>query len=455
MKHIFRPGRLLSMAMLAILLYACNKAPAPASVQMIATNTSQTALSTPEQADDYQLPAPRDGQINIREVNGFSDEFNTWYIYGLISNDTATMVTDVVINVQLLDATGNILYSDTTHPALRTLIPGEASPFILYSYEALTGVHTIAAFIVGNGSSEVDRATLEFSGVTVWQDTTFNDVYLSGNMTNNSPDPVQVNGLAATLLSNEGRLASANAAFPFLNYLAPGISAPFRVMFDVPDEEADNYSNYNLYADAVFTTQAEVLNLITSQEHTGYLDAYEKFHLVGTISNNSEIFWNVRLVAGIFNDAGDCIDVASLYLPVAVSPGGVLPYDFDLWGPLDSTREAYRSATQYEIYIDWYATSEAYIAPVEITTEGDTTSYDGYSATFSGNVVNTAGRRLDSATVIVSLFDQATGELIATDYTHVSGPIEDGGAVPYAVYLYPQADFDATSVLFTIEAFGQ
>ncbi len=455
MRNGFNPGRLLALAALAMLLFGCNKTPAPASVQLVVTEPAQPAPGTTEQVDAYQLPAPRDGQINIREVNGFSDEFNTWYIYGLISNDTATMVNDIVINIQLLDVNGGVLYSDTTNPALRTLIPGESSPFILYSYEALAEVHTIAASILGNGSSEVARATLDFSGMMVWHDATFNDVYLSGNVTNNTPDPVLINGLAATLLREDGSLASANAAFPFLTYLAPGISAPFRVLFDVPAGEASSYTNYNLYVDATITTQAEVVNLITSQEHTGYLDAYEKFHLVGAISNNTELTWNARLVAGIFNDAGDCIDVASLYLPVAVSPGKTLPYDFDLWGALDSTQEAYRSATQYEIYIDWYATSEAYFAPVQITTSGDTTSYDGYSATFSGNVVNNAGRALDSATVIISLFAQTSGELIATDYTHVSGPIADGGTVPYAVYLYPQADFEATNVVFTIEAFGQ
>jgi hypothetical protein len=455
MRITSRLGRLLLLAALAIIAQACNQTPAPASQTLAVTDASLPALSTPEQADAYQLPTLSEGQINIREVNGFSDEYNTWYIYGLISNDTSRTVNDIMIEIQLLDAGGGVLYTDTTNPAIRTLTPGEDAPFILYTYEALTGVHTIAAFIVGNGSSEVARANLDFSGTTVWYDSTFNDVYLSGNVTNNTADPVLISGLAAALLHEDGRLASANAAFPFLNYLAPGISAPFRVIFDVPADEAATWTNYNLYLDAKFTTQAGLLNLVTSQEHTGYLDAYEKFHLVGTISNNTEAYQNVRLVAGIFNDAGDCIDAASLYLPVAVSPGESLPYDFDLWGALDSTREAYRSATQYEIYIDWYATSEAYIIPVKITTSGDSNSYDGYSATFSGNVVNNAGRALDSATVIVALFDRTTGEMIVTDYTHVSGPIEDGGTVPYAVNLYPQADFDPTLIEFTIMAFGQ
>ena len=168
----------------------------------------------------------------------------------------------------------------------------------------------------------------------------------------------------------DGRLASANAAFPFLNYLEPGISAPFRVIFDVPADEAATWTNYNLYLDAQIHHPGGLLNLVTSQEHTGYLDAYEKFHLVGTISNNSEAYLNVRLVAGIFNDAGDCIDVGIAVPAGGSKPRRVLPYDFDLWGALDSSRDAYRSATQYEIYIDWYATSEAYLKPVQITTTG-------------------------------------------------------------------------------------
>ncbi len=454
MKKPSHLSSLLCLAAIAIILQACSKTPASVDLPAKVTDTALPLLNTPDQADSYQLPQLIEGQINVREVNGFSDEYNTWYVYGLISNDTDQTVSDIVIEVQFLNTSGGVLYTDTTNPAIRTLAPGENAPFILYTYEALRTVHTIAATILSHEISAVDRVVLDFSGMTVWVDSIFNDVYLAGNVVNNTGRPVQISGLAATLLYDNGSLASANAAFPFLNYLPAGISSPFRVLFDVPNE-TDSLTNYNLYMDAKFTEEPQTWNLITSQEHNGYLDAYDKFHLVGTISNNSEVYMNVRLIGGIYNDAGDCIDVASLYLPVAVSPGESLPYDFDLWGALDSARDAYRTATQYEIYIDWLATSEAYITPMPIMTSEDSNSHDGYSTTFNGNVVNNLGRALDSATVIVSLFDRTTGELIATDYTHVSGPIEDGGTMPYAVYLYPEADIDPTNLEFTITAFGQ
>jgi hypothetical protein len=455
MRNASRLSSLLTIAAIAIILQACNKTPTSANLPLAVTDTPLPLLNTPDQADSYQLPQLSEGQINVREVNGFSDEYNTWYIYGLISNDSSDTVSDIEIEIQLLNTAGGVLYTDTTNPAIRALAPGEDAPFILYTYEALSGVHTIAATILSHQVGAVDRANLDFSGMTVWVDNTFHDVYLAGNVVNNTGRPVQISGLAATLLDESGALGSANAAFPFLNYLPPGISAPFRVLFDIPADDTATMTNYNLYLDARFTDEAKAWNLITSQGHNGYLDAYDKFHLVGTISNNSEAYLNVRLLAGIFNDAGDCIDVASLYLPVAVPPGESLPYDFDLWGALDSTPDAYRSATQYEIYIDWFATSEAYITPVQITTSADSNTFDGYSTTFSGNVDNNTGQALDSATVIVSLFDRTTGELIATDYTHVSGPIEAGGTMPYAIYVYPQADMDPTNLEFTITAFGQ
>ena len=89
------------------------------------TDTPLPVLGTPDQADAYQLPTLVDGQINIREVNGFSDEYNTWYIYGLISNDTTQTVNDIVIEIQLLDTNGGVLYTDTTNPAIHTLALGK------------------------------------------------------------------------------------------------------------------------------------------------------------------------------------------------------------------------------------------------------------------------------------------------------------------------------------------
>lgn len=457
MRHMSRLGKLLLLVLLTFLVQACARTastPEPRWTDTV-TDTPPPVSATPEQADSYQLPGISEGQINLREVNGFSDEFNTWYIYGLISNDTTQWVNDVVIEIALLDTSGNVLYSDTTNPAILNLAVGESSPFILYSYEALTGVETIAAKILSYGTSSIERATLELSGVTLWYDAIFNDVYIAGNLTNANDEPVQVNGIAASLHASDGTLVSANTAYPFLYYLKAGNSAPFRVMFDVPPGQGADFTDTRLYLDAQFTSQMQTLNLVPSQEHYWYLDAYEKFHLIGTLANNTESTLNVRLLAGIFDDAGNCIDVASLYLPVAISPGGSLPYDFDLWGALDSSRDANQNATQYEIYIDWYSTNEAYLKPVPITTQDNTNAFDGFSASFSGNVLNTAGRTLDSATVIVSLYNQTTGELIATDYTYVTGPIADGELTPYTAYLYPEAEFEPANIEFTIYAFGQ
>jgi hypothetical protein len=455
MRNPFRLGFWLLAAGLVLAGTACGRSEEIPTYDVQATITSLTQANSITSVDSAQTPEILPGQINVREVSGFSDDYHYWYIYGLVSNDTDRAVNNIEIEIQLLDSDGGVLYTGTTYTGNTSLAAGETSPFTFYTYDELRGVESIAAKIVTNGYTELNRASLDFFGITLWYDDIFNDVYLSGNVTNNNANPVEISGLAASLNDPAGAIVSANTAYPFLYHLEPGDSSPFTIMFDAPSGEGATLTNYSLYLDAEFAAPITGYELVTSQEHFGYLDAYGDFHLIGTITNNSSANLNVRLLAGIYDDAGNCIDSSSFFLPVAIAPGVTIPYDFDLWGALDSTRDAYRTATQFEIYIDWYSIYEAHVVPVHISTTEDINTFDGYSATFTGNVFNDAGRDLNSATVIISLYNRTTGELIATDYSYVSGPIANNGTVPYTANLYPESEFDPTNVEFNITAFGQ
>ena len=455
MRAFSRLGVLLFSAMLLLLCTGCGRSDATPEVSGAPASPTQQTFFVPSELNPTVASEVVPGQVNVRETTGFSDEYNYWYVYGLVSNDSEQAVSGIEIEIKLLDANGNVLYTDTTNTANLTLDAGESSPFTFYTYESVSGVESVSAAVINSLPTSIGRAGLDFSGVQVWYDEAFNDVYVSGNVTNNNAEAVNIHGLAGTLRDANGALATANVAYPFLHHLEAGISAPFNIMFDAPYDQGAALTDYAFYLDAEFASATTYYNLVTSQEHYGYLDAYEDFHLVGILTNNSDAYLNVRLLAGIYDEAGNCIDASSLFLPMAVAPGESMPYDFDLWGALDSSREAYESATQFEIFIDWYSTYEAYLIPSVISTTDDNNTYDGYTATFTGNVLNNSGRDLDSATIIVSLYDRTTGELIATDYSHTTGPISNNSAVPYTANLYPQADFDPTNVEFTITTYGQ
>jgi hypothetical protein len=373
----------------------------------------------------------------------------------MLSNDTERDVNDIEIEVSLLDANGAVLYTETAYSTLYSLAPGEFSPFTFYSYEDVVGVDSIVATVVGNGTTDLDRATLDFYGSSIFYDPTWNDVYVSGNIVNNNADPVEINSLSGTLLDSSGAIVSADTAYPYMYQLGPGEESPFTIMFDTPPGEGGSLTNFEFYVDAEYTDPAQTFDVVLSEDNYNYLDTFDDFHLLGTLTNNSNVYLSARLVAGLYDDNDNCIDSSSLYLPVPVAPGETIPFDFDVWGPTNYLTEAYNASTVYWIQIDWYSTYEAFATPYVIGTSDNTNTYDGYSATFTGNVVNTSGRDLDNATVLVALYDKTSGQLVAFDYGYVSGPITNNGSAAYTVYVYPEEGLDLNSVNIVITAYGQ
>jgi hypothetical protein len=227
------------------------------------------------------------------------------------------------------------------------------------------------------------------------------------------------------------------------------------MMFDAPTGQAASLTNYVFYTDAVITTPATTYDITLSEKHYDYQDTFGSMHLVGSVTNNSSMILNVFLLAGIYDANGNCVDAAQISLPVPLAPGETIPYDFSSWGSVDYVPAAYTAATQYKIFIDWYYTYEAFSTSYNITTSDDTNTFDGNTGTFSGNVLNNSGRDLDTATVIVALYDKASGDLIATNYTYVSGPIANNATSSYEVYLYTENNIDPANVEFVITAKGQ
>ena len=405
--------------------------------------------------DSAALAQAITGQITVGQVTGFANEYNYWYVHGLVRNDTNQAVTNIRIEVRLTDTSGSVLYSEATYSSIAALAPGEVSPFSFYSAERLSGVASLDATVTSFNATRLERAAVDISGVTIWYDETYNDIYLAGNLTNPTDRPVTVKGLAGTLADASGALVTADTAYPLVGYLHPGLSAPFAIRFEAPPGQGASLTDYQFYLDARFTDPASYPNVTVIPQHFDTLDTLQDFHLVSSFTNNSPDTVTGRLIAGLYDEAGNCIDVAALYLPIAIPPGGTIPYDFDSWNTLNTIPEAYEAASYYEIFIDWSATREAYTYPVQIATRADANTFDGYRVTYTGEVVNSSAQELESATVIISMLDITSRQVIATDFSYVTGPIPIAGALPYAVYLYPPRDFDPTSVEVTITAYGQ
>jgi hypothetical protein len=240
-----------------------------------------------------------------------------------------------------------------------------------------------------------------------------------------------------------------------ISYLDPGDNAPFRILLDSSQTATADQLSYEFFTDVEITDLKPGFDLAFSENHTDYVDTFDTFHLVGELTNNSDTLLSVYLIAGIYDAEGAVLDASSLSLPVISIAEGETILVFDIWGAMSYIPAAYDSESDYSVQVDWGWTYETEYAMVDLTTEGNENTYDDFQGIFTGKVVNQSGVEVDSAQVIIALYDKADGRLVATDYTYISGPIENGASVEYNVYVSISEGFDPNSVEFVITAKGQ
>jgi archaellin len=105
---------------------------------------------------------------------------------------------------------------------------------------------------------------------------------------------------------------------------------------------------------------------------------------------------------------------------------------------------------QWDPFWTWASSSEY----VNLTTQNDINIVDEFQVTFTCEVLNDSGDEIESATVIVSLYDLQTGKLVATGYVAIYEPINPNASAAYEVWINTPADFDISTVEYTIAAKG-
>lgn len=437
--------------------------PPPTNTPVPPTNTPLPPTNTPLPPTNTPLPptnTPESGgttpaQINISDLSGYKDEYNDWHIVGLVTNDTERAVNSLQIEVEIFDKNDNSLYKEIAYSSLYSLAPGEVTPFELWVYEDLPNADHFKATLVGQGVAELTRATLDYQAITMVVDDN-NQIALTGELVNNTKDPVDVNGLAAAIFDSTGSLVTASYVGSLRHHLEPGESGPFSFTIYAPTDVVNSLKDYKLYQDAVVVDPATTYDLVLSDKHYDYVDTWGNFHLVGEVTNNSDKYLNVSLVAGVYDETGNVLDASSKSLPVSsIAPGETIPYDFSYWGPIDTVKGTYDKAKTYQVMVDWYWTWESSTIMVDLTTQKDQNSYDSDQGKFTGEVVNNTGKELSSATVIVSLYDKTSGQVIATYYDWLSDKIADGATAAYEVNIDLPSGFDANNVEYIILAKGE
>ena len=450
------------VAALTLAMLACNAvsggtpppeptAVPPVDVPTTAPEPTQALEPTeaPTEAGSADVPG-----IEILEVNGFLDSFDAWVIVGLIRNNTDRAIDNIEVEVELFDAADNSLYVDTTYADLYNLAPGEITPFSMTVWEEVPDADNFLATIVGNSNASSLERTQADIGPTLMAVDEDGDVYITGEIFNNTGQPLYVSGLAAATFDAEGALISAESTSTMPRYLDPNDSGPFRIT--VPGSTAgDIVDSYQVYIDAEVEDPVDPIPIAIGGVHD-YLDAFDSFHLVTSLTNEGSLSYNISLLAGIYDADGNVLDAATVDLAIdALAPGETAPLDFQYWGPLNYVDGQFDKADTYTIQIEPYWTWDTDIVLVELATQNDANEFDDYGGTFTGEILNNTATPMDSATIIIYFVDLETDEVIGVGYDWVFDEIPAGSAVEYTVHIDTPEGFDPNSAQYFIIVNGE
>ena len=394
------------------------------------------------------------GELGIDTLQSYQNYYDDWYVVGLLTNYTERAVDDVEIEIEVFDSSGNSIYTEIAYPELYTIAPGETVPFELSFYEELPDADSFVATIVGYSAAEVERPMVEIRGTLMTIDDD-GDVHVTGEIVNNDIEPISIDVAAATF-DSLGEIVTADSRAVVVGYLDPGASGPFRVSMTGLGDSAADIVDYTIYVDAEITSPTEIRSIGWSEDESLYLDYWDWFHLVGEVTNNGVESLNIRIVAGLYDAAGNVMDAASTDLPLsALAPGETLPYDFEFWGPVNYAAGTIEQIDRYTFQWDpsWTWTTSTEYVDLDIANDEYTT--DDSSATFTGQVLNNTDGPVDYTYVIIGMRDTSTGVLVGMEYDSIWDEIPAGGSGEYDVTIEFEPGLDVNALEYFIIAKGQ
>lgn len=434
-------------------------------VLSMAACVKPTIITSTSQPPFAATPANQSEELVIASTNSFVDTNGTYHVIGNVVNYGSAVVNSIELVVEIKDASGNSLLlnenggtADNTsiYPMLYTLVPGQASPFE-FSYETSNGTPasfnvTIASFQIGNAN----RAALQWEKVQI-VDNGSGWYYLTGVLVNMGAQWAYVNSLAGAVLDDSNRVLSTDWTSTYTTELAPAgdVLGRDRTPFEVNFPNPGGSTQWELYWDADvidnvndYPMEVKVTNL--------YFDQYGSAHLIGWVTNNSNQSLDSLVVGGLYSADGTVLDSSYAFVPVPIKPGAAAPFSISSFGSVNYNPNQASLVTTSTAQFDSWFTTPTSSEFVELTATGETVHKEVATWTFSGNFINTSGRDLSYATVVVMVMD-GQNKLIAMEYVSVSPTgeaIVSGEPNPYSVTVYLDPAADATGFTTTTVVVG-
>jgi hypothetical protein len=464
MTHQLRSRFSIAIAALALGIVACT-----CGSQLGGLTATATPPPIPTTAPVVNTPAPAPtkpviggegggggiaaGELQTVNTNIVQRADGGWRLMGEVANGTEAAAVNVSLQIEWLDASGQSLGVDVAYILTTNIAPGETAPFIYNIYDAGVSLTSFTATVMDfTSSQDLTRAALDLDHAAFTIDD-YGDFHCTGELVNNTGGPVLIEGLAASILDGNRALFAVDSYWAVTRYLEPGESTPYRISpLGAEGAVVSDYFCY-VYVDAVVAEPVPA-NAIAFKDTNGdgdnsndvsyFVDTLGYSHLVGEVVNNGDEVMNVRLIGGLYNSEGNVIDVDFNSVPVPLSPGEALPFDFTTFSATNYNTALRDETASFTVQVDPYWTYAAISDYASLETRNGSAIEEDGVITETVDVVNTQAFDVDYAYVVASVTDPS-GQVVGYSYA-ATDPIAAGATVKTQITIYVDPALDPSEL---------
>lgn len=435
---------------ISIFLSACSIIPTLNNIHptVIADPTSSPAVFVLESIESL----PNDERIIVENSRIIKDIWGDYYAIAEIMNISDQTLSPLEMIIEIRDKEGLSLIQDgnsrtvsfdKTSPLLKILAPGGKSPFI---YNIEHGIPKYFKAIVTN-AKENDKVLIS---PIVENLNLINDgngfIVISGEIVNSGDLWMQIDEIAVSVINEKDQILSAGLTSTYGSVLAPSGDknrndrTPFIASILDPGLK---YTESKIYINASVIDSLEIPDYSIAITNR-YFDQFGNFHLVGNLSNKSDMNLKVRVLAGLSDNNSVILDVAFSDLPYIAINGSEIPFDISNFNLFNFNQELAQRLDSYYVWMDPGSSLKNAYQVLSPSTVDFVVLKDGSSWNFQGSVRNNSIMNLSRQIILVAIYD-GYGNTSAVGYSEVFSNRDfifpgDVNSFNFFIELDPEAD---------------
>ena len=464
MHRKFHIGFILIIALILLPIVACQASPTESEPAESAPAENEPA-DLPEAAEEpepaaaeptesptpapTETPATNPDDVEVGITNAYQDSFGEWRVVGLLTNAASYAVGDIEAELEFFDEAGESILVQPFYAAGTGLAPTETLAFSLNIKDDLSTMDHFDVNILQLSRLEMNYAPIDLIGGVMHQ-TENGMVFITGELLNNSDQPVQIDRITASAFNEGGELIYAEDCHVCVRYLGPEGTGPFQMIMYGAPAEVGGPTDFKIHISAVAVSPIESFEIGFSEAEFTFTDNLGFFHVLGDIQNLSDESLDIRLLATLYDADGNALDATTYDLALStLSSGESVPYDIRFGGL--SKGLDFSSAASWVLQLDPYGTRIVEGASVELSTSGDVQTYSDGLGAFTGEVINDTGQALQAVVVLVGLREPGSGQVLGMGNTFIMGEFPEGATAEYAINIILEPGFTpATAEAFII-----